>query len=145
MRSTLPSHPTPDQVEQSFYEALHGGRIDALMVCWTEDEDPVCIHPGGPRLLGLAAIRESFGAMFEQGPITARPEVVHRAIHGSSAVHSVLERVLVPSDEGMIEVTVLATNVYVLTALGWKMAVHHASPGTRQPMASVVYPSRNLH
>ncbi len=145
MRSILPSHPTPEQIEQSFYEALQNARIDALMACWSDEEEPVCIHPGGPRLLGHRAIRESFAAMFEHGPITVQPEVLHRSVYGACAVHSVLETVVLPSDDGLLEASVIATNVYVLTATGWRMAVHHASPGTRKPIASITYPNKVLH
>ena len=135
MRSTLPSHPTPDQVEQSFYEAMQQGRLDQLMHCWTDDDEPVCVHPGGPRLTRLQDIRASFATLFEHGPIAVHPEVQHRSVFGACAVHSVTETVVVPTDDGVMEVAVMATNVFVLTATGWKLAVHHASPGMRQPAA----------
>lgn len=145
MRSLLPSHPSPDEVEQSFYDALQAGRIDDLMACWTDEDEPVCVQPGGPRLVGLPAIRESFADIFEQGPIAVQPHVVHRALHGDCAVHSVIETVLISGDEGLVEASLLATNVYVLTATGWRLAMHHASPGGMKPMHPLGAPRPHLH
>ena len=46
------------------------------------------------------------------------------------AVHSVLERVQVVTEQGLQTAYAIATNVYVKTAMGWRMVVHHASPGS---------------
>ena len=80
-----------DETESAFYEALQRGDIDLLMSCWADDDEIVCVHPGGPRLLGPAAIRAAFEAMFSHGTVRARPAQVHRAVALSSAVHSVVE------------------------------------------------------
>jgi ketosteroid isomerase-like protein len=42
----------------------------------------------------------------------------------------VLERVEVLTDQGPRDAWVIATNVYLKTAQGWRMVAHHASPGT---------------
>jgi ketosteroid isomerase-like protein len=143
MRSLSAHHPTADDVEQSFYEAMQTAQLEALMQCWADDEEPVCVHPGGPRLVGLAAIRESFETVLANGPIRLHAHVVSRSVFGGCAVHSVLETVVIRTDDGMVEATLLATNVLVLTAHGWKMAAHHASPGPAQPV--VITPSPHLH
>ncbi len=57
----------PDDTEHAFYEALQHADLDRLMACWADDEDIVCVHPGGPRLVGLGAIRAAFDAMFSNG------------------------------------------------------------------------------
>jgi ketosteroid isomerase-like protein len=136
---------SPEQVEQSFYEALQTGNLQALMGCWSDDEEPVCIHPGGPRLQGWQAIHTSFGAIFEQGPITVQPDRVHQAMYGTCAVHSVIETVVLPLDDRLLEASIMATNVYVLTSSGWKMAVHHASPAATKPLAHAVSHPQILH
>jgi len=41
-----------DDVEMAFYEAMQNGDIERLMACWSDEEDIVCVHPGGPRVLG---------------------------------------------------------------------------------------------
>ena len=43
---------SPEECEQAFYEALEAGDSEAVVDLWLEDDDVVCIHPGGPRLTG---------------------------------------------------------------------------------------------
>jgi len=119
-----------DDTEQQFYEALQRGDIEKLMAVWSDDDDITCVHPGGPRVVGPAAIRAAFESMFSNGSIDAHPEKVRRLESESTAVHSVLERVQVMTNEGPQAAWVVATNVYVKTALGWRMVAHHASPGS---------------
>ena len=63
-----------DDIEAAFYDALQAGDLERLMACWADDEDIVCVHPGGPRIVGTHAIRAAFEAMFANGTIAARPE-----------------------------------------------------------------------
>ena len=58
---------TPDDVEAQFYEALQQADLDKLMAVWSDDDDIACVHPGGPRVQGHAAIRASFEAIFANG------------------------------------------------------------------------------
>lgn len=122
---------TPDDVEVAFYEALQSADIEKLMACWAEEDDIVCIHPGGPRVVGAGAIRAAFDAMFAHGgAIQARPENIRRVDSLASAVHHVLEKVEVLTPEGPAKAYVLATNVYHKTPQGWRMVAHHASAGS---------------
>jgi len=68
-----------DEVEVAFYEALQQGDLEQLMACWADEDDIVCVHPGGPRLVGAAAIRQAFELMFSQGTIRATPERLRSA------------------------------------------------------------------
>ena len=120
---------SPDETETAFYDALQHGDIERLMACWTDEDDIVCIHPGGPRLLGHAAVRAAFEAMFANGSVQAFPEKVRRLDAGICRVHSVVERVSIVGNDGPQHAWVMATNVYVKTAQGWRMVAHHASPG----------------
>ena len=126
-----------DDTESAFYEALQRGDIDLLMSCWADEDDIVCVHPGGPRLLGAGAIRAAFESMFANGTVRARPVQVHRVVALSSAVHSVAEQVEVMLPDGLHQAVLLATNVYHKTPEGWRMVAHHASPGS-VPGAQVV-------
>ena len=130
-----------DDVEAAFYEALQAGDIEQLMACWADEDDIVCVHPGGPRLLGAGAIRAAFESMFANGTVRARPVQVHRVVALSSAVHSVAEQVEVMLPDGLHQAVVLATNVYHKTPEGWRMVAHHASPGVA-PDAQVVAAQR---
>ncbi|QAU33645.1 nuclear transport factor 2 family protein [Janthinobacterium sp. 17J80-10] len=117
---------TVEEVEAAFYDALSHADLDALMALWSEEEEIVCVHPGAPRLVGHAAIRASWEAIFERGGIHIRPVQLHAMQNMMSAVHSVIEDVRQGPHEGS-EMHVLATNVYLKTPHGWRLATHHAS------------------
>ena len=120
-----------DDIEAAFYESLQNGDIEKLMACWGDEDDIVCVHPGGARLVGPAAIRATFDAMFSNGTIRAQAIKVRKVETMSASVHSVLERIEVLTEEGPRHAYVIATNVYHKTAQGWRMVAHHASPGTQ--------------
>jgi uncharacterized protein (TIGR02246 family) len=134
-----------DDVETEFYEALQRGDIDRLMALWSDDDEIACVHPSGSRLVGAAAIRASFDAMFANGTIDARPEKVRRLDAHSTAVHSVLERIRILTPEGERFAWVVATNVYLKAAQGWRLVAHHASPGTTAEVQGVAEAASILH
>jgi len=136
---------SPDEIEARFYEALQQGDIDRLMAVWSDDDEIVCVQPGGPRLVGPAAIRAAFEAMFGHGAVDARPEKVRRLHTLTSAVHNVVERVQVMTQDGPQSAWVIATNVYLRSAQGWRLVAHHASPGTPNEQREVVEPPSVLH
>ncbi|QDL56291.1 YybH family protein [Rhodoferax aquaticus] len=123
---------SPDEIEAAFYEALQSADIERMMACWANEDEIACIHPGGPRVIGAGAIRAAFEAVFaHSGAVSARPESIRRVDSLTSAVHHVLERVEVLTPDGLVHAFVLATNVYQKTPEGWRMVVHHASPGSQ--------------
>lgn len=134
-----------DDAEAQFYEALQRGDIDKLMAVWADEDDISCVHPNGPRICGAEALRTAFEAMFGNGPIDARPERVRRLLTHDCAVHSVVERIQVLTEEGEQVAWVLATNVYIKTNIGWRMVSHHASPGTDQELPEVGETPAVLH
>jgi ketosteroid isomerase-like protein len=134
-----------DVVEAAFYDALQNGDIDKLMACWADEDDIVCIHPGGPRVVGGMAIRATFEAMFANGAIRAWPERVRKIESLGSCVHNLLERVEVLTPAGSRNAWVIATNIYHKTAQGWRMVAHHASPGTPSEIQEVSDSPTVLH
>jgi ketosteroid isomerase-like protein len=134
-----------DDVEAAFYDALQSGDIDKLMACWADEDEIVCIHPGGPRIVGAVAIRATFESMFGNGSIRAWPERGRKIQGVASAVHNVLERVEVLGPDGPSTAWVIATNVYHKTAQGWKLVAHHASPGTTSEIQEVSAAGQVLH
>ena len=48
----------------AFYQAFEAKDVDAMMATWAEDEELVCIHPGGPRLVGYEAVRAGWEQLF---------------------------------------------------------------------------------
>ena len=77
-------------IESAFYDALGRADAQALMALWADDEEIVCVHPGGPRLVGTAAVRAAFEAVFNNGPVQVHPENVRRVHALSAAMHSVI-------------------------------------------------------
>ncbi|CAN5427193.1 nuclear transport factor 2 family protein [soil metagenome] len=134
-----------DDIEAAFYDALQNGDIEKLMACWADEDDIVCVHPGGPRIVGAGAIRASFDTMFANGSILARPEMVHKVGALASSVHNLLERIEVMTPEGPRQAYVIATNVYHKTAQGWRLVAHHASPGTLREMQEDAGSPQVLH
>ncbi len=139
------SNGNADDTEAAFYDALQSGDIEKLMACWADEDDIVCVHPGGPRLVGAGAIRAAFDAMFANGSIRAQAEKVHRVEAMGSSVHSVLERIEVMTGEGPRHAYVIATNVFHKTAQGWRMVAHHASPGTPREVQEISDTPQVLH
>jgi uncharacterized protein (TIGR02246 family) len=142
---TSPPLASPDEIEQQFYEALQRGDIERLMAVWADDEDISCVHPGGPRVVGAGAIRAAFESMFANGAIDARPEKVRRLQTHACAVHSVLEHIHVMTTDGPQTGWVVATNVYVKAAQGWRLVAHHASPGSPREVQELVEAASVLH
>lgn len=145
MRQLPPPHGSPDDTENAFYDALSQGDVERVMACWAEEEDIVCVLPGGPRLVGHAAVRAALELLLADGGVTAVPEQLHRLDTGSCRVHSVVERVAVAGHDAAGVAWVMATNVYAKTAHGWRMVVHHASPGAAAEPAAMPGSPRLLH
>ena len=131
MRPT--AFPTPQDAENAFYEALERADLDAMMSVWAEDEEIVCVHPTGPRLAGHEQVRESWRRIFSGGS-GARLDVSQQVATQAMmvAVHSVHESAPATGAR-RAPATVVATNVYMRTAAGWRMILHHASPAPGQP------------
>ena len=136
---------SPDDVEAQFYEALAHADLARLMAVWADDEEIVCVHPGGARLVGPAAIRASFEAIFSHGGVSSMPEQIHRLQGLGAAVHHLVETVRGARADAPPKAWVVATNVYINTAQGWRMVAHHASPGEAQPPAPAPERPSTLH
>jgi ketosteroid isomerase-like protein len=135
---TVKIFPTAQDAENAFYEALERCDLEGMMAVWAEDEEIVCVHPAGGRLTGQDQVRESWAQIFSAGP-QARVRIEQQvAISGMMlAVHSVFEIFTLPGQAQGAEkrqpLPVVATNIYLRTAAGWRMIVHHASPAPAAP------------
>ena len=137
--------PTAQDAENAFYEALERSDLEAMMQVWSEDEEIVCVHPVGQRLAGQEQVREAWRQMFAGAP-GMRVQITQRvAVTGMMvAVHSVHENITV-AGETRPRAPVVATNVYLRTAAGWRMIVHHASPAPGAPPAPPPAQPKILH
>lgn len=127
--------PTPQDAEAAFYEALERADLELMMAVWSEDEDIVCVHPGGPRLSGQDPVRDSWRQIFAGGARVRLHVTQQVTIAGSMvAVHSVHENFSLPGERKPLQ-AVVATNVYLRTPAGWRMVAHHGSPapGSAEP------------
>ena len=118
---------TPEDAEDAFYEAIGRADLDALMGVWAEDEEIVCIHPTGQRLVGARAIRESWRGVFANNPrltVQTRRSVQWKG--GLLAVHSVVETLYL-GEEPTPHGPMLSTNVFQRGADGWRLIAHHTS------------------
>lgn len=123
-----PVFTTALEAETAFYDALARSDLDAMMQVWSEDDEVVCIHPDGARLIGLHAVHEAWRRMFANG-VRLMVSVSQRVASGNSllATHNVIEHVALPGNE-RLPPPMIATNVYASGPRGWKMIMHHASP-----------------
>jgi uncharacterized protein (TIGR02246 family) len=127
--------PTAQDAEAAFYEALERADLELMMAVWSDDEEILCVHPGGMRLTGQDQVRESWRQILAGGA-RARVHLSQQvAISGPMvAVHSVHENFSVPGEKRPLQ-AVVATNVYLRTAAGWRMIAHHGSPAPGQAEA----------
>ena len=146
--------PTPADCEMAFYDAFERGDLKLMMAVWADEPDTICVHPQGPRLCGLTAIRASFAEIFSLGPGTrGRIKVSELRKHDSPtlSIHAVYESFLIDPPASTtpaepVEVPpLLATNVYLLTPNGWRMIAHHASLSPQGTVAEEQGVSRILH
>jgi len=118
---------TPQEAESAFYRAFQRRDVNAMMAVWSDDTDIVCVHPGGPMLIGRDAVRASWEEIFRRAPeMQFTVAESHRTASAALALHVVQEHIRVGSDNA--PAPVLVTNAYRLTDTGWRMILHHASP-----------------
>ena len=127
MKKTIFS--TPQDAEAAFYEALQRADLDAMMEVWSADEEVSCIHPGGARITGYERLRENWSQIFKSGQrlqVQLSDQVVVSGMIMS--LHSLHENILVLGGQGAgSRSIVVTTNVYLRSAGGWRMVLHHAS------------------
>jgi ketosteroid isomerase-like protein len=124
----------------AFYQAFESRDIDAMMAAWAEDEDIVCVHPGGPRLVGYEAVRAGWEQLFASDTKLSFKLVEIVVIETVGlALQSAIEHVTV-GDDPKPRGTAIATNVFLRTPSGWRLVVHHASPAPAVARAGTAGP-----
>src|SRR4051794_41268874 len=61
---TVPIYTTPTDAAVAFYQAFEAKDLDAMMTTWAEDEEIICVHPGGGRMVGYDAVRAGWEQIF---------------------------------------------------------------------------------
>jgi ketosteroid isomerase-like protein len=126
--------PTAQDAEAAFYEALERADLELMMAVWSEDEDIVCVHRG-PRLAGRTR-RASWRQILSGGTRARRIASGDDSRPDGGGAQRAGENFSVPGETRPMP-AVVATNVYLRTAAGWRMIVHHGSPapGSAEPTA----------
>lgn len=140
-----PVYSTPHDAESAFYDAFQRGDLEAMMKVWAADDGIVCVHPGGPVLRGREAVARGWRTVFSEGSMMRFDVSDARCTQEDRlSVHFVLENI----DHGVRlqqHAVVVATNVYRLTGSGWRMVLHHASPGAAREEPAAPRRPRKLH
>jgi ketosteroid isomerase-like protein len=123
---------TPEEAELAFYDALERADLNRLMQVWSDDEEIICVHPGGLRMVGLHAVKESWQEILAQGALHIRPAKLVTTQSMMSTVHSLVEQITVRGQAGTEIAHCYATNVYHKGPTGWRMVMHHASAAPEQ-------------
>jgi len=138
---TLPIYTSPQDVALAFYQAFENRDLDAMMAAWADDEEIVCVHPGGTRHVSYEAVRTGFEQIFAgDSKLRFRLDDVVMLETVGLALQSAVEHVY--AGDATLRGVVVATNVFMRTPSGWRLVCHHASPSPAQASPT---PSGPLH
>ena len=103
-----------------FYRAFQTKNVEAMADIWAEG-DVTCVHPGWPALESRTAILDSYKLILahaEQDPVIClNPRL---SLRGDQA--------LVLCEEQVGVALLVASNLFLRTAKGWRLVHHQASP-----------------
>jgi ketosteroid isomerase-like protein len=119
---------TPAEAEYAFYDALEQADLTRLMQVWADDEEIVCIHSSGLRIIGHSAVRESWQQILANGPLLVRPLQPLVMKNMMCAVHILVEHAAVRTSVSTRFSNFYTTNIYHNGPRGWRMVLHHTSP-----------------
>ncbi len=119
---------TPQLASRAFYDAFMRRDLDAMMAVWSKEPDTVCIHPMSDRLVGRAAIRNSWREIFLHAPEIAFRNRGSRIVTGTDlALETVLEVIHLHGQE-RAQPAMAASNAFRREESGWRMILHQAGP-----------------
>lgn len=117
-----------EEVEQHFYEAIRRCDVEALTQAWADDEDIICIHREGKRLLGTKQVHNSWRDILTQNCKFSVELKDKRVINcGMTVIHVMLEKITQTTAEGIIESVCHATNIFQKDSRGWHLIMHMAT------------------
>ena len=114
---------------QGFYDAFGALDIDRMESAWENSDRSLCVHPGWSPLVGWDNIRESWRGIFDNATLMHfNLQYVNVAIEGDCAWVTCVENITSVLQGRANNFGVLATNIFVRTAQGWRMTAHHGTP-----------------
>tara|TARA_B100000315_G_C14548755_1_gene574600 strand:- start:244 stop:651 length:408 start_codon:yes stop_codon:yes gene_type:complete len=118
------------EANQRFYDAFGALNLAAMEAVWENSERVLCVHPGWPPLLDWELIRESWERIFDNATLMHfNIRQVNAAVQGDCGWVTCVENITSVLQGRAGDYSVLATNIFVRSAPGWRMTAHHASPG----------------
>jgi ketosteroid isomerase-like protein len=129
MESELLPQSSLIEANRTFYRALENLDLETMDHLWLHDGWVRCIHPGWDALVGWPSVRRSFEEIFAQTRwIRVTPTSIEVLVFGDIGVVACVENITAKNDDEVGVAVAQATNIFRLTAAGWRMMHHHASP-----------------
>lgn len=121
------------RVNDAFYAAFESADLDVMTELWVDDPEAMCVHPGALPVRGASAISRSWALIMANTPyIQFFLTDVETSVLGDVASVTCTENVLTAANASEVGsfngAKAVATNVFVRTANGWRLWIHHASP-----------------
>ncbi len=105
----------------AFYQAFSAASLDAMEAVWAEQPNVFCIHPGWPPITNRAEVMASWKEILANaGPIPVRCIAPKSTIFGDIGLVCCYER--------FANQHLVASNLFIRAAGGWRMIHHQAGP-----------------
>ena len=117
------------RVNLAFYRAFESLEIEKMREVWLQSARVQCTHPGWRRLVGFAAVMDSWKRIFENTfEMSFDLTGVEVSIMGDLAWVVCTENITSRTYDGVSRSQVEATNVFERHGGQWRMVHHHGSP-----------------
>ncbi len=125
------------QANDAFYRAFVRGDAEALVALLSGRDDLEVMHPGWPTVRGQALVTATWRDVTTNPPPlrVVAPRVL--ALGADAAIVTCYEHVE--------STTLVATNVWVREADGWRLLHHQSAPSVRDADAAVAPPDDLFH
>ena len=130
MRSEAADVEAVKEANHQFYEAFGALDVEKMEAVWETSERALCVHPGWQPLVGWESIRSSWQGIFDNATLMHfNIQYVNVVVEGEWGWITCVENITSVLQGRADNFNVVATNAFVRTLEGWRMVVHHASPG----------------
>ena len=117
------------EANQRFYDAFGALDIQAMEDVWETSDRAMCVHPGWEPLVGWEAIRSSWAGIFDNSTLMHfNVQYVNVVADSNSGWVTCVENISSVLQGRASNFAIVATNIFVRTAQGWRMIAHHGSP-----------------
>jgi ketosteroid isomerase-like protein len=117
------------ETNQRFYDAFGALDLDTMETVWENSERALCVHPGWAPLLDWELIRESWERIFDNATLMHfNVRYINAAVQGDCGWVTCVENITSVLQGRASDYSVLATNIFVRSPVGWRVTAHHASP-----------------